>query len=59
MASEHIWQNQMSYHDFIAGDFENYVQTIRKYGTNANHTTLIAIAREMNIQILVISTVKS
>ena len=44
MASEHIWQNQMSYHDFIEVDFENYVQTIRNYGTNGNHTTLIAIA---------------
>ena len=54
-AATHLEENRNAYFGFIEGEFQNYINNMRKDRTYGDHTTLMAIMREFNCQCVLIS----
>ena len=55
LACDHITQNSHYYEEFLEGDVNIYIRRMQENGTFGDHITLLAISRELNMQIMVVS----
>ena len=55
LACDHIIQNAQYYEEFIEGHINVYHRAMLESGTYGDHCTLLAISRELNLQVLVVS----
>jgi hypothetical protein len=56
LAVEHISQHQFEYQGFIEGDFDKFVERVARDGTWANNVVITALARALDLTIIIINS---